>query len=126
MPFAWTLDTKIRRYLIFALFYIAEGLPLGFTLITLPAYLRREGVTTAGVGAIVAASYVPWAFKWAWAPLVDLIRVQRTGPSRTWIIACELGMILMLAGMFGFHAASNVALVSTLILLHNIFTHFIQ
>lgn len=120
MLYALTLHTRLRRLVVFALFYFSEGLPVGFTTIALAAYLRGQGVNMTTVGTVVAATYTPWVFKWAWAPLVDLIRVQRFGPGGTWILACQSGMILTLASMLAFDALSNLGLVTALVLLHNI------
>jgi PAT family beta-lactamase induction signal transducer AmpG len=120
MPFRLTLDTRARRLLAFSLFYLSEGLPFGFSTVALAAYLRQQGVPMATVGAVVAASYAPWAFKWAVAPLVDLIRIQRFGASRTWILFCHSGMILTLAMILAFDVVSNPNLLIGMILIHNI------
>ncbi|MCH8173717.1 MAG: hypothetical protein IIC59_00895 [Proteobacteria bacterium] len=54
------------------------------------AFVRREGLEVAQIGAFVGTIYLPWAFKWMWAPLVDLVRLQRWGGSKAWIVLCQV------------------------------------
>jgi len=120
MPYTLTLDSRARRLLAFTFLYLTEGLPIGFSTVALAAYLRQQGVPMTMVGAVVAATYAPWAFKWAWAPLVDLIRIRRFGPSRTWILFSQAGMIATLAAILGFDAVANTSLLIAMITFHNI------
>jgi PAT family beta-lactamase induction signal transducer AmpG len=101
--------------------YLTEGIPVGFATVALAAYLRRRGAGLDEVGAISAAVYAPWGFKWAWAPVVDLIRSRWLGPNRAWILAAQTMMILTLAALLSFDPAANIALLTTLIVVHNVF-----
>ena len=73
------LDTRAGRLATFGMLYVAEGIPLGFTATAMAAYMRRDGLDVAQIGAFVAMLYVPWGVKWAWAPLVDLVKLERFG-----------------------------------------------
>lgn len=79
----------------------SAGLPLLLVLGTLAFRLRDAGIdrTTIGFLSWVALAY---AFKWAWAPLVDrlpLPLLTRTlGRRRSWLIAAQL---LVAAGLVG-------------------------
>lgn len=115
------LDTRLRRYTVFTLMYLSEGLPIGFSTIALAAYLRLSGASTTEVGAFVAAVYAPWAFKWAWAPLVDLFWVERLGQSRSWILLSQMMMILTMAVLLFTDLTANISLLISLTILHNIF-----
>jgi PAT family beta-lactamase induction signal transducer AmpG len=90
------LDSKRGRFTTFGILYISEGIPLGFAAVAMAAYMRREGLEVAQVGAFVAAFYLPWAFKWAWAPLVDLVGLKRFGGRKAWIVICQALMIVTL------------------------------
>ena len=90
------LDTRKGRLTTFGLLYISEGIPLGFAAVAMAAYMRRQGLDVAQVGAFVAAFYLPWAFKWAWAPLIDLIKLNRLGGRKAWITICLIMMIITL------------------------------
>ncbi|MGH6609917.1 MAG: AmpG family muropeptide MFS transporter [Burkholderiaceae bacterium] len=80
----------------------AAGLPLLLVFGTLSFRLRDAGVdrTTIGFLSWVALAY---AFKWAWAPLVDrlpLPYLTRTlGRRRSWLLAAQLLIIIGLMGM---------------------------
>jgi len=39
--------------------------------------MRQQGLSLALIGTFVAALFLPWAFKWAWAPVIDLIKLHR-------------------------------------------------
>jgi len=121
VPFVIHLNSRAARLAIFSLFYLSEGIPVGFATVAMAAYMRRQGAGLAEVSAIVAAVYAPWGFKWAWAPLVDLIRSRRLGPSRAWILFAQIMMIATIAAILFFDPARNFALLTTLIFIHNIF-----
>ena len=71
------LDRRNGRFLTFGLLYVSEGIPYGFTSIAMVAFMRQQGLSLALIGTFVAALFLPWAFKWAWAPVIDLIKLHR-------------------------------------------------
>ncbi len=79
----------------------SAGLPLLLVFGTLSFWLREAGVdrTTIGFVSWVALAY---AFKWAWAPLVDRMPLPwltaRLGRRRSWLLASQL---LVAAGLVG-------------------------
>jgi len=121
VPFSIHLNSRAARLTTFSLFYLSEGLPIGFSTVALAAYLRREGAGLDEVSAIVAALYAPWGFKWAWAPLIDMLRSRRFGPSRAWILFAQVMMIATYALLLAFDPARNIPLLTTLVVLHNVF-----
>lgn len=115
------LATRRGRIATFALLYLSEGIPFGFSAIALVAYLRQQGVDLGEIGIYTAWLYGPWSFKWAWAPLVDVIRPARFGPRRFWIAASHLLMILTMALLLVFDPGKNLALLTAVMVVHNIF-----
>lgn len=115
------LNSRGGRLTVFSLLYLSEGIPQGFSTVALAAYLRQQGAGLTEVGAIVAATFAPWAFKWAWAPLVDLIRIRALGPSRAWILLAQGMMVATMAALLGFDLVANIPLLTTLIIIHNVF-----
>lgn len=115
------LESKWGRVLAFSALYLSEGIPFGFSAVALTAYLRQSGLDNAAIGAFTASLYAPWGFKWAWAPFVDLIKFERFGPRRTWIMAAQIMMIFTLGVVMFLDVAGNVALLTTLIVIHNLF-----
>lgn len=78
--------------------YLAHSLPLYFFNVALPAILREQGVDLRVIG-MMSLLYLPWAFKFLWAPLVDRFYWERLGPRRTWLIATQLSLIFGVLGL---------------------------
>jgi len=80
----------------------SAGLPLLLVFGTLSFWLREAGVdrTTIGFLSWVALAY---AFKWAWAPLVDRLPLplltRRLGRRRAWLLLSQLAIIAALCAM---------------------------
>ena len=101
--------------------YITEGIPLGFAAVAIVTQMRRLGVSAAAIGAFVGAIYLPWAFKWAVGPIVDVFSSDRFGRRRTWIIAMQLGMVASLFVLQSVGLGADIKLLTTLIIVHNVF-----
>src|SRR2546428_8709659 len=86
------LATTKGRLAAFFFLYITEGIPLGFAATAVATQLRRQDVGPAEIGAFVASFYLPWAFKWAFGPLVDVFASERLGRRRGWIIGTPILM----------------------------------
>jgi PAT family beta-lactamase induction signal transducer AmpG len=80
----------------------SAGLPLLLVFGTLSFWLRKAGIERATIGFLswVALAY---AFKWAWAPLVDRLRLpwltRLLGRRRAWMLLAQLGVISGLCGL---------------------------
>jgi PAT family beta-lactamase induction signal transducer AmpG len=115
------LASKKGRLSTFGLLYVSEGLPLGFAAVAMAAYMRRQGLDVAQVGAFVASFYLPWAFKWAWAPLVDLIGLKRFGGRKAWIVLCQAFMVITLYVVSQLDLGKQFDVLIMLVIVHNIF-----
>src|SRR3954467_1300186 len=115
------LATRRGRLAAFFLLYITEGIPLGFAAVAVATELRRRGVGPADVGAFVASFYLPWAFKWAFGPFVDVFRSQRFGHRRGWILLTQIVMALTLAVLVFIPLPQGLALLTAVLLVHNSF-----
>lgn len=116
------LGSRAGRLTTFGILYVSEGIPLGFAAVAMAAYMRRQGLDVGQIGAFVGSFYLPWAFKWAWAPLVDLVRLERFGGRKGWIVLCQALMIVTLFGIAQVDYARNFDLLITLVLVHNFFS----
>ncbi len=80
----------------------SAGLPLLLVFGTLSFWLREAGIdrTTIGFVSWVALAY---AFKWAWAPLVDRLPLpgltRLLGRRRSWLLASQVAVAAGLVGM---------------------------
>ena len=115
------LGTRNGRFLTFGLLYISEGIPYGFTSVAMVAFMRQQGVSLETIGAFVAAMFMPWAFKWAWAPLVDLVRLDRWGGRRAWIVGCTTMMLVTLLITANIDVQGDVRWLLVMVTLHNFF-----
>ena len=115
------LDTRNGRFTTFGVLYISEGIPYGFTSVAMVAFMRQYGVSLEAIGAFVAALFLPWAFKWAWAPLVDLVRLDRWGGRRAWIIVCTSMMLVTLLVTANIDAQAHFRWLLAMVMLHNFF-----
>src|SRR3954468_20013277 len=80
----------------------SAGLPLLLVLGTLSFWLREAGIdrTTIGFLSWVGLAY---AFKWAWAPLVDRLPIpilsRLLGRRRAWLLLAQATIVAGLVGM---------------------------
>lgn len=115
------LSTRNGRFLTFGLLYVSEGIPYGFTSVAMVAFMRQQGVSLETIGIFVAAMFMPWAFKWAWAPLVDLVRLDRWGGRRAWIVGCTTMMLVTLVVTANIDPQTDFRWLLVMVTLHNFF-----
>ena len=115
------LATRRGRLAAFFFLYVTEGIPLGFAAVAIATELRRRGVGPAEIGAFVASFYLPWAFKWAFGPFVDVFRSQRFGHRRGWILLTQVMMALTLAALVFVPLPTGLAIFTAILLVHNTF-----
>ncbi len=115
------LASRNGRFTSFAVMYISEGIPYGFTSAAMVAYMRSEGVSLDNIGLFVAALFIPWSFKWVWAPLVDLFRFNAIGGRKAWIAFCTSMMLVTLAAVLLLDVSQNFQWLLAFIVIHNLF-----
>ncbi|MGZ5179048.1 MAG: MFS transporter [Ramlibacter sp.] len=115
------LASRRGRLAAFFLLYVTEGIPLGFAATAVATQLRRQGVGPAEIGAFVASFYLPWAFKWAFGPFVDVFRSQRFGHRRGWILLTQLMMVLTLVSLVAVPLPQGLGIFTAILLVHNTF-----
>jgi PAT family beta-lactamase induction signal transducer AmpG len=115
------LATRRGRLFAFFSLYMTEGIPLGFAATAVATQLRRQGVGPAEIGAFVASFYLPWAFKWAFGPFVDVFRSRRFGHRRGWILLTQIVMALTLLSLIAVPLPSGLGIFTLILLVHNTF-----
>lgn len=83
---------------IIVVLYLAHSLPLYFFNVALPAILRSQGVDLRWIG-LLSLLYIPWAFKFLWAPLVDRYYLHALGRRRTWLWLTQAALVLGLLAL---------------------------
>jgi len=115
------LDTRKGRFLTFGLLYISEGIPYGFTSTAMVAFMRTQGLSLEQIGTFVAALFLPWAFKWIWAPLIDLVKLNRYGGRKAWIIFCTTMMTVTLLITAAVDFVEDFQMLLLMVVLNNFF-----
>ena len=115
------LATRRGRLAAFFFLYVTEGIPLGFAATAVATQLRRQGVGPAEIGAFVASFYLPWAFKWAFGPFVDVFRSKRFGHRRAWILLTQIMMAATLMSLIVVPLPQSLGLFTVVLLVHNTF-----
>ena len=110
------------RLVTMCVLYLAQGVPWGFVVITLQAILAERGLSTAEIGGVMALSGLPWAFKWAWGPIIDRYQFVAMGRRRPWIIGAQALMAATMGTMIAMpDLATNVTLLGWIVFIHNCF-----
>ena len=117
------VDSRFHRLVVLCGLYVAQGVPWGFMLITLPLYLAYNyQLSDDEVCQLKAIILIPWSFKLLWAPLMDSFTIRSMGRRRPWIIGSELLMALSLLGFIGLGDPSDkLRLILFMYFLHNCF-----
>ncbi|MBK6471931.1 MAG: MFS transporter [Betaproteobacteria bacterium] len=115
------LATRRGRLAAFFCLYITEGIPLGFAATAVATQLRRADVGPAEIGAFVASFYLPWAFKWAFGPFIDVFTSARLGKRRGWILGTQIMLVLTLLACTFLDLPAQLGLLTGVLLVHNSF-----
>jgi len=67
-----TIPSRPTPPFVFAFTILPFGAAVGFVSIAAPFWLEAQGVSLAAIGTVVGIANSPHAFKFLWAPLVDL------------------------------------------------------
>ena len=121
MGFSNLLATKWGRLTTFFCLYLTEGIPQGFTSVAIAAQMRIEGVPPAQIGAFIASLYLPWSWKWAMGPFVDVFSSEKWGRRRMWIVVAQCLMVVTLMSGLNIDFSTQLKLFTALILVHNVF-----
>src|SRR3990167_1519606 len=115
------LATRVGRLTAFFFLYVTEGIPLGFAATAVATQLRRQDVGPAEIGAFVGSFYLPWAFKWAFGPFIDVFTSERLGRRRGWILGTQIMLIVTLLACTGLNLPAQLGVLTGVLLIHNSF-----
>ena len=116
------LATGRGRLAAFFLLYVAEGIPAGFTGTAVATQMRRQGLDPAAIGGFLSVLYIPWAFKWALGPFVDVVTVERWGRRRFWILLMQTLMAVTVVAAMFVDLRTHLILFTSVIFVLNVFS----
>jgi len=85
--------SRSLKFLVVGVLYFAEGMPFGFIITAMNAYMAGQGVPPEQIG-ILSLLGLAWSLKFFWSPLVDL-----TGSRASWMVGAQVAMILCFLGL---------------------------
>lgn len=86
---------KMRLWLMLALLYISQGLPLGIAMDALPSILKNQGASLENLIFLPLVG-LPWILKFLWASVVDNYSNTRFGRRRSWLVPMQSLIFLTL------------------------------
>ncbi len=111
---------RLRLFTLCAL-YVAQGIPWGFVVITLAAWLGERGLGTDEIGSLMALSTLPWSFKWLLGPVIDGVRLPG-GRRRPYIVLAQGMMVATIAAMLAIpDLTQSTQALAVAIFVHNCF-----
>ncbi|HSE63624.1 MAG TPA: MFS transporter [Thermoanaerobaculia bacterium] len=116
------LATPRGRLLAFFALYVCEGIPAGFTGTAVATQMRRQGLDPAVIGGFLSVLYIPWTFKWALGPFVDVLTVERWGRRRFWILLTQTLMAVTVAVAMFVDLRTNLLLFTSVVFALNVFS----
>jgi PAT family beta-lactamase induction signal transducer AmpG len=78
----------------------SSGLPLGLVWISIPDWLRSNGVDIRVVGLMTLAQ-APWTFKFLWSPLMDRYVPPWLGRRRGWAALSQIALFILMLVLAG-------------------------
>lgn len=108
--------SSLKIALLFAGLYAGQGVVGSLVQSALPVVLRDQGVGLDKIGWL-GALFLPWVLKFLWAPVLDRYSWPRFGHRRSWILACQSLVILMLVIAAFVPPAVNFTLLAVVLVL---------
>lgn len=87
-----------RRALTILFLGFSSGLPLVLVASTLQAWYTTAGVSLMTIGALSLVGQ-PYIWKFLWAPIFDRYQLSSMGRRRSWILLCQIGIVITLGWM---------------------------
>lgn len=107
--------TRRRTHALLAGLWVSQWLAPSFLgMGGLATILYREGVPLERLGALQALTLIGLA-RIAWAPLIDRFGVRRLGHYRSWLLAAQPAMVLLVAAMVPLEPVDDLAAVAALV-----------
>ncbi|MEE4212056.1 MAG: MFS transporter, partial [Parvularcula sp.] len=92
-------ENRTARFAAVIVLYFLQGVPLGLSLIALPAWLAEAGASPLAVGAFVGVALLPWSTKLFNGLLMDRYAFKPMGRRRGWILLSQSLMVVALVAM---------------------------
>lgn len=98
---AWPslVEQKPLRFVAFMVLYFMQGVPLGLSLVAIPAWLAAKGSSPSTIGAFVGFAMLPWSLKLVNGLLMDRFAYRPMGRRRAWVLVAQAFMAAILIAL---------------------------
>lgn len=118
-------DSKNLRFGMFFLLYFCQGLPLGLSLIAMPAWLAGKGLDAAAIAGVTSASLLPWGIKMFNGLIMERYAFLAMGRRRAWLVGAQFTICLALAALFLFAPRyDDLTIIATILFCMNLAATF--
>lgn len=93
-------DSKVLRLGMFFFLYFCQGLPIGLSLLALPAWLASKGADAAGIASVTSLALLPWGVKMFNGLIMERYAFLPMGRRRAWLVGAQLVICIALFAMF--------------------------
>lgn len=105
-------ESRWARTITIVVLYFMQGVPLGLSLVAIPAWLAAKGSTPTAIGVFVGTALLPWSLKLVNGLLMDRFTFRPMGRRRSWILVAQAMMAATLIALA--LAAPSAAQITTL------------
>jgi PAT family beta-lactamase induction signal transducer AmpG len=112
-PKGWKLlkaALSTRKAAVMLAFGFSSGLPFALLIGTLNAWLGDAKINLATIG-VLSWIGLGYAFKFLWSPLIDRVKLPllgELGRRKSWIVLCQVGLIISFVGLGLGDPATNI------------------
>lgn len=92
-------EHKLARFAAIVILYFMQGVPLGLTLVAIPAWLAANSASPTAIGVFVGTAMLPWSLKLINGLLMDRFTFKPMGRRRAWILVAQAMMAATLVAL---------------------------
>ncbi|NEO25692.1 MAG: MFS transporter [Kamptonema sp. SIO4C4] len=97
------------KFILLTSLYTSQFLPSAFFFRGLPVFMRQQDTSLEVIG-LLGLLTLPWMLKFLWAPLVDLYGWTKWGHYKSWIVATQSLLAIVVVACANLNASENAAL----------------
>jgi len=106
---------------VFLVLILPFGIMSGYLTVTIGWQLKQAGIGVEAIAGLIALSYIPHTWKFAWAPIADTTLTRKTW----YVIACLLSAAGLVATGLVPRTAANMSLLAGIVLASNFAVTFV-
>lgn len=117
-------ENQVLRFITFALLYACQGVPIGLTLVAIPAWMAGNGKSASEIAVVTSTALLPWGLKMFNGLIMEHYAFLAMGRRRAWLVGAQavicvtlLCMILLRPGI-----DDTAVMIAVLVVMHTAVT----